>query len=151
MPRRKSRSRSRGAMTGELGLTILPVLFVALGTFQLTRLGNAKLLVMHSAMTAGRSASVILPDDPRHYDDKEDDVRLAAVRALAPSIRSGTIENVRVDVDDGTQESAVTVRVRATFRCTTPLASFLVCGLAKTRELEARGTFPLQSASFAYE
>ena len=51
----------------EFILAFMPVFVLFLGIVQLTLLAVAQLVVRHAAITAARSAVVVLPDDPRHY------------------------------------------------------------------------------------
>ncbi len=60
----------RGATYVEFLIAFIPVFILFLGMIQGALLYGANLAVSHAATSAARSAVVVLPDDPRLYDDE---------------------------------------------------------------------------------
>ena len=58
----------RGTVYVEFLLVAPPLLLLCLCALQYALLAASELGVQHAAVRAARSAAVILPDDPRHYD-----------------------------------------------------------------------------------
>ena len=62
---------ARGVVYVEFLLCFIPVFMLFLGVVQLALISGAKLVVKHAAYRGARSASVVLADDPKFYDDEE--------------------------------------------------------------------------------
>lgn len=151
-----------GAVYAEFIIVIMPVLALALGIFQLTQLYTGRSALDHAAVAAARSAIVVFPDDPRLYGGERVNtqgsrrvaaVRLAALRATAPSILDGNLKTVEVSFPAGlptTRGEPIVVEVRATFRCRVPLVSRVVCTSGGTMPLVSRASLPTQLADFEY-
>lgn len=148
------RRDERGSVYTEFLLVMPPLLTFALAIFQLTELYAAKVTTDHAALAAARTASVVMPDDPKHYGGeavnalggrREEAVRVAAIRALAPFVVDANVTDVEVRFPDGLS----TVEVSASFQCKVALASMLVCR-GGPRSLTARATLPHQTARYVY-
>jgi hypothetical protein len=60
----------KGAAYVEFLMAFVPLFILFLGIAQVSLLFGARLVVEHAAERAARAAAVVLPDDPRHYDDE---------------------------------------------------------------------------------
>ena len=156
------REDARGAVFVEHLIAMMPVLTFVMCIFQEASLFEAQLLTEHAALSAARSASVVVPDDPARYGGepanrvgprRKSAVRLAAIHALAPLVQSEQVRDVDVEVDAAGAVSArapLTVRVETTFACKVPLAASIVCDTGLTRRLTASASMPNEGARYAY-
>jgi hypothetical protein len=153
----------RGGTYSEFLIVIIPILAFGLGILQLSQLFATQMAVDHATVNAARSAGVVLADDPKFYGgepaNKEGTrrtaaVRLAALRSLAPYVLDGSIQAVDVSFPDGVPQQrgrAMTVEVKATFRCSVPLVARVVCQNGGTKALVSRQKFASQAAAYAFD
>lgn len=162
-----SRAASRGAVYVEFLVAFLPLLVFFECLVQLAGLVGARFVVHHAAYAAARAASVVLYDDPKHYDDlavgeasgkRREAVERAAAMPLK-AVRSIVDFKVTFPSSAGANDDRasllpddlVRVRVEAKYRCFVPLASHLVCGvLSGARTLTAEAAMPGQGAEYQY-
>jgi hypothetical protein len=137
-----------------------PVLFaIFMTTVQLGMMEVGSLTTSHAAVEAARAASVILPDDPRHYGGASVGVaagrRLADITeaARAPLTVVAAKPAVTVSFPDRTSfvpGDQVRVRIVHDFPCRVAIGSFIVCGPKGTMRLTREATMPYQGAGYTY-
>jgi len=152
----------RGAVYAEFVIVIMPLMALALGIFQLTQLYTGRSALDHAAVSAARSAIVVFPDDPRLYGGEPVNtlgsrrvaaVRLAALRAMAPSVLDGNVQTADISFPAGLpteRGEPILVELRATFRCRVPLVARVVCTGSGRMDLVSRASLPTQLADFQY-
>jgi hypothetical protein len=150
---------TRGSVTIEY-IVLYPVIFVIFMTaVQLALMEVGSLATSHAAVTAARSASVILADDPRHYGGAP--VGVAAGRRLEDITEAARLPltvvtakpKVRVTFPERTsfrQGDQVKVRVELDFPCQVAVGTWLVCGAKSTYRLTREATMPYQGAGYTY-
>jgi Flp pilus assembly protein TadG len=158
----------RGAIYVEFLIAFLPLFVFFMCLLQMAGLHLGKLATLHAAETAARAAIVVLPDDPAQYDNvqvgridgkrkdaiiKAASIPLSAVRSLV-GVQVTFPSSAGAD-DDRSQVSRselVRVKVSAIYRCTMPMAKYIVCDpLTATRKLTAEAALPNQGADYSYE
>jgi hypothetical protein len=159
---------SHGAIYVEFLIAFLPLFIFFMCLLQMAGLHLGKLNTLHSAETAVRAAIVVLPDDPARYSNLEvgsitgkrrDDIVKAA---SLPLTAVSSIKGVKVtfpssaggddDLSQVSRNDLVRVKVSAVYRCTIPIAKFIVCNpLTGTRTLTAEAALPNQGADYGYE
>lgn len=137
---------------------IFPAFFIIFMTLvQLAYLEVACLSTEHATVVATRAASVILADDPAHYDTS---VGVAGGKRLAEISEAGRIP-LRVSGD--APKVSVTFPGRSTFRegdqvrlrldyeyrCTIAIGRWL-CGRSGARHIVREASMPYQGAGYAY-
>jgi len=148
---------TRGFVTLET-VIIFPAFFIIFMTLvQLAYLEVACLATEHATVTATRAASVILADDPKHYDTA---VGVAGGKRLAEITEAGRIP---LRVSSGAPKVTVTFPGRTTFRegdqvrlrldhaypCTIAIGKWL-CGTTGTRHIVREASMPYQGAGYTY-
>jgi hypothetical protein len=158
---------TRGAVYVEFLIAFLPMLIFFECLVQLAGLYTAKLVTLHAATTAARAAVVVLHDDPADYGDvavgqvegkRKDDIEKAAAIPLraVKSIIAVKVKFPSTPGGDDSRESferdeLVRVRVEATYLCSVPFASRLVCNwLTRTITLKAEAALPNNGADYEY-
>lgn len=158
---------TRGAVYVEFLIAFLPIFIFFESLVQLAGLYAAQLVVAHAAETAARAAIVVLPDDPKFYDDVP--VNHCTGRRRADIVQAATVPlraiqsiiAVRVTFPSGPfshddrkrfgPHELVRVKVQASYKCNVPLAGRLVCNpLTGTRILAAEAALPNNGARYAY-
>lgn len=153
--RGRLRAADSGAVFVEYVLVLTPFLLLALSGLELLELWTAKILMKRAATAAVRAAAVVLPDEPRFYEDvpvnrfdgaRKSAVELAAALVLVPTPEFR--ELVGVALDFSPDSSLVTATVRARFRCSLGFTSVVCPGGEQV--LSGRASFPYQAAHYAY-
>lgn len=148
---------SRGAVFVETLIAFLVVLGFGMSTWQMIELWTGHLLIKRAASAAARAAVVVLPDDPRFYNDegvnqlgatRMSDIELAAAMVLAISPHFPAKPRVEITPTSPKGYALLTATVTAPFYCTGGWAGW-VCG-GSYRTLTAKATFPYQGADYAY-
>jgi Flp pilus assembly protein TadG len=158
----------KGAVYVEFLATFLPITIVFLGLAQSAGLYSAKLITAHAAVVGARAAAVVIPDDPKHYDDSEvgevsGKRKQAIERAVGMTLKAnGSIIGYSVEVEgadgqakqkfaqSGSYQQA-TVRVKAIYMCSLSVASYIVCGsFFGITDLEETASMPIHMASYPY-
>ena len=125
-PRRQLRCE-RGAVIVEFLIVFLPVFTFFLCLLQLALLFTVRLVTEHAALTAARSAAVIIADDQKRYGNeppnqlkiggrREKAIKNAVYLTLAGFILDGTIERVDVYFPAGDKPGAEGQRGTITYR-----------------------------------
>lgn len=152
----------RGGVLAEFVVVLLPFMTLWLGIWQLTLTYAGRSALDHAAKCAARSASTVLPDDPRYYANEPvyslgarrvAAVRLAALRAAAPSVLDGDLRTLDVGFPTGVPRrrgEVVTVEVRAKFRCRVFVVNRIMCGASRSVDMVARASMPIQAADYEY-
>jgi len=144
-----------GTVYVEYLVALLPFLLLALSGLQLLELWTGQILVKRAALAAVRAAAVVLPDDPRFYDDlptgrcegaRKSAIELAASLVLAPVPQFRELVDVQLELPPGS--TLLTATVRARFSCSLGFVS-VVCGGGE-RVLSAHASFPYQAARYVY-
>jgi Flp pilus assembly protein TadG len=146
------RARTRGAVSVETLMGLVPVLTLFFTCVQLARLATADLVVKHATVVAARAAIVVLnPEANPGSNGPESDVVNAAALAMQPWIDGGTIEGVDVSWTDtssrGDPFGQVTVTVVATFSCRVPIGNLIVCG-GTSKRITFTAALPHQGANY---
>ncbi len=156
-----------GAVMVEFIVAFLPLMIFFEALLQFGGIVTGKLVVNHAAVCAARAAVVVLPDDPKFYDDvpvgqptgkRREDIERAAAVPLA-ALKS--FEAIRIKfpsqpgaTDDRTSFSKnelVVIRVEADYHCQVPLVNRLLCNAATSkRTLVAEASFPNQGAPYPF-
>lgn len=144
-----------GAVYVEFLIVLIPFLLLGSSALQLVELWTGEMVMKRAASAAVRAAAVVLPDDPRFYDDvpanrfegaRKHAIELAAALVLVPSPQFRELVSVELDVPaDG---SLLTANVRARFACSLGVVG-VVCG-GSEKLLSARASFPYQGARYRY-
>ena len=149
--------RSAGYVTVET-VIVFPAFFTIFMTFvQLAYFEVAALATEHATVTATRSASVILADDPQFYDTR---VGVPGGKRLA-EITDAAVIPLRVTTEK--PEVKVTFPDRSVFRegdqvrlvldfeypCTIAIGRWL-CGASGTRHIRREATMPYQGAGYVF-
>jgi hypothetical protein len=169
-----------GAVYVEFLIAFLPFLTFFLCLWQFSILSVTRLMVDHAAVSAARSAAVIMAEPNYVVEPTMPDpwsgggnvltpqrgtyVTTAAELALAPLIADGTITSVAVTypqinangtftpmVPGGPPATMMAVEVVTTMQCQIALADAILCRNNKTMNVSAQGTFPYQGAYFQYQ
>lgn len=145
----------RGAVLAEFVVALVPMLMAFFGFFQVAMMITAKMLVRHSAIIGARAASVVEgggdsnPTADGAPQGTRDDINAAVTQALGRWGTNGMLTAGAPDVSDtGGPNGTVTVRVKATFQCNTPLGGRLVCGGGKTLSITDEASMPKQGADY---
>lgn len=154
---------ARGVLLIEALMVYVPVALFFFLTWQIGELAAADLVLTRAATAASHEAVVVLPDDPRHYDDEavldaQGPRRRAAIEAAArsvltaaPSFDPGSLElELRLVAGPDPDVLLLETRLRADFRCTAGGLSFIVCGPSSRRALRAAARDVVHSARYAY-
>lgn len=148
-------SADSGAVLVEYLAVLLPFLLLGLSGMQLLELWTAEMLMKRAATAAVRAAAVVLPDDPRFYENvpvhrfagaRKSAVELAAALVLIPTPEFR--ELVDVELEFPRESSLVIATVRAKFRCSLGFTSVLCPG--GDQVLSGRASFPYQVARYVY-
>ena len=158
---------TQGAVYVEFLVAFMPLLVAFECLLQLTELHIAGLVTTHAAQCASRAASVVLPDDPVHYQGVpvgmlEGARRRDVERAAALPLRAlRGILFARLSLADAPGRAvwpargmgpAREIRVGVTYRCGIPLARRLVCDAASgTAELVGTAPLIVHGARYAYD
>lgn len=154
---------TRGGYMTEFMVAFGPLTLFFFAIWQQSMLATGQALTQHAALAAARSASVVLPDDPKRYGGEAQNsagprrteaVRTAAIRAMAPLIFDGAISDVQVSMPGATNVQPgqdITVRVTSTYKCQLPLARTVLCGASGQTEIVAEATLPAQAARYQYQ
>jgi Flp pilus assembly protein TadG len=148
-------SDRRGAVFVEHAIVLLPILVLALSSWEMLELWAGDSIVRRAASAAARAAVVVLPDDPAFYAGAPVDrfegarkiqIELAAslVLASSPHFRS----KPRVELSDASAHQPLTATVSAPFHCFGGWLSLVCAG--PSRMLVARATQPYHGASYRY-
>ena len=151
-------SSDRGYVTVET-VVIFPCLFCVFLVFvQLALLEIACLTTSHASVTAARSASVVLADDPRFYDSPPGvptGKRMAEITEAAkiPLRVTASVPAVRVSFPGRVtfrEGDAIRTRVETDYPCGVAIAKWLVCGASGSRHIVREATMPYQGAGYVY-
>jgi Flp pilus assembly protein TadG len=152
--RRVSRRAERGAVYVEILVVILPLLTFIFGIFQLAEMLAGRMLLDHAAFAAARSASVMVGEDPKHGGgNKEEIVKLAAVRAIAPYALDGSFTKIDVQIQGGAKQLGAkgSVEITATYQCHVPLVWAVLCETDGKRRMRAKADFASSAARYQFE
>lgn len=149
------RQEARGAVFVEHCIVLVPVLVLALSTWQLVELWVGDLVLRRAAGAAARAAAVVLPDDPAFYGEvpagelagaRRAQIELAAalVVATSPYFRS----KPRVELSAAAGHGVLSAHVSAPFDCVFGWLA-LVCG-GDQRVLSASASASYQGARYRY-
>jgi len=150
---------SSGAAAQPLIVMFVPFFALFLSAVQLGFIEAASLVTTHAATVAARSASVVLPDDPRFYDGAPVGAWTGARRrdvedaAKIPLTIFDTKPNVDVSLRGATfsnDAGPVRVKVGFEFPCAVPLGQWILCGKKKTFRIEREAEMPYQGAGYVY-
>ncbi|HET7538712.1 MAG TPA: TadE/TadG family type IV pilus assembly protein [Polyangiaceae bacterium] len=168
---------TEGAAYVEFLIAFLPIFVLFVCVWQFGRIFTVRVLCSHAAIAGARAAAVVVaePEDNgvvNHQitDDKKQQITIAVYAALAPVIANDWLSSIDVDFPAGSGPADLTpnakdfsltpptllhVRVSARYRCTLPFADRLMCDHAHdsgwTFPIVAEGSFPYQSARYAYD
>lgn len=167
------RADRSGAVYVEFLLAFMPVFLMFQCLFQYSIMLTAKQIVMYSAVTSARAASVVIFDDPAQYEGEAtgsisgkrlEDIEKAARIPLVlhdsigdyvvtyPTSKGGTDNRL----DGYGPNDIVRTRVEATFVCQIPLAQHILCQSAgsgsqkRTRTITSESAMPIQGAKYQY-
>lgn len=144
-----------GAVYVEYLVAIVPFLLLGLSGLQLVELWTGQIVVRRAASAAVRAAAVVLPDDPRFYDDvpanrfegaRKRAIELAAALVLVPSPQFEDLVGVELELPPN--RALLTATVHARFACSLGFVG-VVCGGGQ-KVLTARASFPYQGARYRY-
>lgn len=149
---RRVRRGARGAVYVEILVAILPLLTFIFGIFQLAEMLAGRVLLDHAAFAAARSASVMVGEDPKN-GNKEEIVKLAAVRAIAPYALDGSFTKIDVQIQGGAKQLGAkgSVQITATYQCHVPLVWAVLCEAGGKREMRAKADFASSAAQYQFE
>jgi len=145
----------RGAVAVEFAVATMPLLLCFFCFLQVAFVFTAKMFVRHAAVVGARAAIVILPPNPGGKNGKSigttDDIR-NAVRASAGTWGKKDLLAFQEEISDsdpGAENSDVTVKVTAKFKCTVPLGKTVVCpSQGGTINIVDSATLPKQGAKY---
>jgi hypothetical protein len=152
------RSR-KGAVYVEFLIAFLPVFFFFLSLLQLIFLQTASLITHHAAANAVRAAVVVLPDDPKHYNNvpvgsfsgqRKSDIEKAAQIPLATM---GLLEAAATKVTikpSYARNALLTAKVEYQYHCKVPWGRFLICGFTNFKKITAEASMTNQGALYEY-
>lgn len=157
--RQASRSRARrGAAMVEFAISSMPLLMTFMGATEVGRVYQANMVLKHSAAVAARAAAVIanstgtINPSPNPAGDPQGEVQKAALVAMGRWAQQGSFTQVKVDVNDQSNESdpmgMVCTTVSSAYRCRVPLGGRLVCGLDGTMDKSATSCHAHQGAKY---
>ena len=147
----------------EFAASALTLFTIFFGFTQVAAIQSANLVLKHSAMVAARAAAVItnstgtINPSPQgsQSGDPAGEVQQAAIAALGKYAQKGRYQNVRVDINDQSNESdpygMICVTVNADYRCGVPLGGRLVCGLKGRSSQKAMACHAHQGARYKPE
>jgi hypothetical protein len=161
----------RGAVMVESLVAIPTLLAFFAMILQLSYLSIASLVVQHAAVSAARSASVIIPDDPFAFSDRSDigkgegdrlatitDAANSALKALQPLPLQGkfnpnaTVKLMKsgTEASDFEAEDIIQAEVDYDFQCGVLFGGSLICGTSGTVTLTGLAAMPNQGAEYGY-
>jgi hypothetical protein len=160
--------QTRGAVYVEFLVAFLPVLTCFECLLQLAGLHAARLVTEHAATCAARAAAVVLHDDPAEYGGvalgsatgaRRRDVERAAALVLraVDNVELGQVSFLASSGAGAERTSfgpdeLIRLQVAARYRCTLPLARWVVCGsVSGDATLLGQATLPSQGARYEYE
>lgn len=148
-----------GAVYVEFLIAFLPVFFFFLSLVQLIFLQTASLITHHAAAKAVRAAVVVLPDDPKYYNNvpvgsfsgqRKSDIERAAQIPLATM---GLLEAAAVKISikpNYARNALLTAKVEYQYHCKVPWGRFLICGFTNFKKITAEASMTNQGALYAY-
>jgi Flp pilus assembly protein TadG len=171
---------TRGAAYVEFLIAFLPILVLFMCIWQLGRIFTTRVLCTHAAIAGARAAAVVVaePEDNglvvhQVTDDKKQQITIAVYAALAPVLANDWLSSIEVtfpptrggggsvDLTPNAKNFSLSppamlhVRVSARYRCRLPFADLLMCDRGQdsgwTFPITAEGSFPYQSARYAYD
>lgn len=147
------RRDTRGAVLAEFVIAVTPLLMTFFCFVQMARVASARLMVKHSAIMAARAAAVITNGKNNTPDQNgganQEMVTNAAKLSLGPYNRQ--MLTVTAEINDQSSQAdpygAVTVTVRATYRCSVPMGGRIVCP-GGVKVFTERAMMPHQGARY---
>ncbi|MCA9587797.1 MAG: pilus assembly protein [Myxococcales bacterium] len=144
---------TRGAVLAEFVIALTPLLITFFSFVQMARIATTRLMVKHSAIVAARAASVITNGKDNTPDQNgganQGMVTDAAKLALGPWNKQ--MVTVTTEINDQSSKAdpygAVTVTVRATYRCSVPMGSLFTCP-GGVKVFTERAMMPHQGARY---
>jgi hypothetical protein len=155
--RRPKLGDQRGAVLAEFAIAFMPICAMFLCVCQLARFEMAHLVSMRAAELSARACAVIHEPDPGHdkqIDGADTDIQEAAHVVMRSMVGSNNGHEIQItdpvcEHEEGSNSNGGTdtVTLTATYHCTIPLASHIVCSSGdKTWTEEVK--FPHQGADY---